>query len=498
MHSALRPHQQAAIDRLRESLREGKRRPVLQAPTGAGKTILSAALVEMALEKGRRVMFTCPAISLIKQTVDKFHREGIQEIGVMQANHPLTNANMPVQVATTQTLAKRKSPEVDMVIVDEAHNQYSVILRMMADPAWTKVPFIGLSATPWARGMGLYWDDLIVVATTPQLIEQGYLVPIEGYAPSKPDLKHVRKQAGDYHEADLAKAMNKPKLIADIVDTWLSLGQMRPTICFAVDCKHAREIRQSFCASGIPAGYIDAHTPTDEREKIGKQLECGELKVVTSVGCLIVGLDWTFVSCIIHARPTQSEMIWVQSVGRGLRTHPGKSNCILLDHASNYLNLGFPEHIHYDSLDTTRKGERQVEREKKHKYKKPRECPSCSFQLLPSDQKCPICGYEMQVISSVENDAGSLVDVVSGKARKGRIYDADEKELWYAQLRWIAYESGYKNGWADHKFKEKFKHWPEKKGIPPTDPSPEVLSFVRSRQIAFAKKKRAPSVAEVS
>src|SRR6187399_2770255 len=119
MNRDLHPHQARAIDLLRLSLARGRRRPILQLPTGAGKTITAASIVESALGKGKRVLFTVPLLSLVDQTVERFAEEGIRAVGVMQGYHPLTDCSQPVQVASVQTLARRALPQSDLVLVDE-------------------------------------------------------------------------------------------------------------------------------------------------------------------------------------------------------------------------------------------------------------------------------------------------------------------------------------------------------------------------------------------
>ena len=144
----LRDYQKQTIDQLRQSLQAGKKRPVVQAPTGAGKTVIAAALVNMARDRGKRVIFTVPFLSLINQTVERFFQNGIYEVGVMQGDHGMTNPNMPVQVCSVQTLARRNIPKADLVIVDECHNMFKIYDKWMNEPDWVDVPFIGLTATP--------------------------------------------------------------------------------------------------------------------------------------------------------------------------------------------------------------------------------------------------------------------------------------------------------------------------------------------------------------
>ena len=181
----LRDYQQRAIDELRQALGTGKRRPVVQSPTGSGKTVIAAAIVNMARNKGKRVLFCVPAISLIDQTVERFRQNGIYEIGVMQGQHEMTDYDQPVQVCSVQTLARRTIPAADLVIIDEAHVMFKLYEDWMNRPEWKKVPFIGLTATPWAKGMGASgrWDHLVIGSTLQDLIDLGHLSSFRVFDP---------------------------------------------------------------------------------------------------------------------------------------------------------------------------------------------------------------------------------------------------------------------------------------------------------------------------
>src|SRR4051812_1818168 len=258
MNRELHEHQKLAEAQLRESLRSGHRRPIIQSPTGSGKTVLAAAIVEKALAKGKRVIFTVPKLSLIDQTVERFNEEGIRAIGVVQGYHPDTDATQPVQVCSIQTLRRRKLPEADLVLIDEAHEVHDFHRDWMEKPEWKNIPFVGLTATPWTRGLGKLYDDLLVPTTTTELIQKKFLAPFRVFAPSHPDLAGVKTVAGDYHEGQLSEVMSKKELTADVVKTWLEKGEDRPTLAFCVDLAHARKLQEQFEASGVACGYVDA------------------------------------------------------------------------------------------------------------------------------------------------------------------------------------------------------------------------------------------------
>jgi DNA repair protein RadD len=327
------------------------------------------------------VIFTVPALSLIDQTVEKFFAEGVRDVGVIQANHLATNYARQIQICSVQTLQRRQIPQADIVIIDEVHRWFDFYADWLSDPAWIDVPFVGLTATPWTRGIGRYFDRLIIIAArTQELISAGYLSKFRVFAPASPDLTSVRSIAGDYREDDLSKTMDKPALVADVVDTWIERGENRPTLCFAVDRAHAKNLQAKFQAAAVNAGYIDAYTDTIERRQIARQFHAGEIKIVCNVGCLTTGIDWD-VRCIILARPTKSEILFVQMIGRGLRTADSKADCLILDHSDNHIRLGFVTDIHHDKLDDG-KSERKIQTPQ-DKEALPKKCPKCTFLKPP-------------------------------------------------------------------------------------------------------------------
>lgn len=493
----LRPHQAKAIDGLKSSLLDGHKRPLLQAPTGFGKTVIAAHIVAGARKKGKRVCFCVPSISLVDQTFERFRENGIDpaEMGIIQASHPWRRPHAPIQIATAQTLARRDRPDTDLVVIDEAHIRFGVYEQWMADPECADLMFIGLTATPWAKGLGLLFDDLIKPTSLVELINLGYLSKFRVFAPSHPDLEGVKTVAGDYHEGQLSERMCKATLVANVVETWLAKASDRPTLCFAVDRAHARVLHEEFTRAGVPAAYVDAATPREERAEIGRKLASGELRVAVNIGTLTTGIDWD-VRCLILARPTKSESLFVQIVGRGLRTADGKQDCLILDHSDTHLRLGMVTDIDHAELDTGVKGKGEI-RDKERKEPTPWECPACNAVVPARIMTCCECGHVRKRAPNVGYLDGDLAELtadgrrVTGDRVKDQIA-AQGKAAVYAQLLWVAEDKSRSIGWAAYAYKEIFGVWP--KGLSKrfaVEPTPLMRSWLHSRNIAYAKAMKA-------
>ncbi|MEL5876043.1 DEAD/DEAH box helicase [Cereibacter sphaeroides] len=474
----LRPHQVRAIDMIRASLAKGNRRVVCQGPTGFGKTLVAAKIIEGALAKGNRAVFAAPVIGLIDQTVEAFESEGIRDVGVMQASHPRTDRLAKVQVCSVQTLARREIPDAALILVDECHLGFDVIHRLMDERP--DAFFIGLSATPWAKGMGRRWHDLVIPVTTGELIEGGWLSQFVVFAPDVPDLRGVKVQAGDFAEAQLANVMGDAKLVGNVVQTWLARGEDRPTLCFAVNRAHAAQLQAQFERQGVAAAYVDGETDAVERQRLNRLFRDGCIKVICSVRTMTCGVDLP-ISCIIDAAPTKSEMLHCQKIGRGLRVNPGTEDCLILDHAGNSLRLGLVTDIHHDRLDTTEKGDKQERKPKAEKLPKP--CSQCG--ALHAGKVCPGCGHERRAVANVEATDGDLVQVTGKK----RMPTAAEKQLFWSMVKWMQINSGWSDGRAAHFYRDRFSVWPRGLNPVPLRPDRAFLNYEKSRRIAYAKRR---------
>jgi len=489
----LRPRQAQAIADIRQAVKEGHKRIIVQAPCGFGKTVLASHLIGGALSRGTRPLFTCPAISLVDQTVKSFEFEGIRDIGVMQAQHVRTDKEAQVQVASVQTLIKRALPDVDFMIIDEVHRHWKGFTEMLDGP-WANKIAIGLTATPWVKGMGLRWTRLIIPATIPQLIEEQFLMPTTLYVPEQiADRSKIEVQKGEFTEASSSAEMKQQKIVGNVVETWKKLGPGEKTFMFCVNLDHARAQMAAFIDSGIPFGYIDAQTPPDERIRQFKQMQHGEIAGIASVGCLIAGIDED-VRCLIDAAPTKSEISLVQRWGRGIRTAFGKKTLVGLDHAGNNTDqgLGLFWEIFHDHLDTHKPHEKGVAYEGEKRPAKPRKCAACSALIPAGSAVCRNCGQAIKA-TGIEHENGELVVYgTQPKAKKTeRAYTMQEKQDFYSGLIWLSKERGKKNaeGIAAHRYREKFSVWPNQLLKVARPPSFEVEQFDRHCRIRWAKSK---------
>jgi hypothetical protein len=272
------------------------------------------------------------------------------------------------------------------------------------------------------------------------------------------------------------------------VTTWQRLGENRPTLCYAVDRAHAMKLKQQFEAAGIPCGYQDHTTKDAERAAIRRDFHNGKLKVVCNVETLTTGIDWD-VRCIIVARPTKSDMLFVQIIGRGLRNAPGKDDCLILDHSDNHLRLGFVTDID-ESYVGLHDGKTPRHENRTDGIRLPKECPKCGYLKLPKMACCPGCGFVAKVVSKLEHEEGELRELKPKPKPVEAVWGSAERRHFYGELKCYATRQGYREGWAANKYRERVGVWPNgHKDAPLQVPSPETLSWIKSRAIAWAKSK---------
>lgn len=439
-----RDYQTDVFERAREEVRRGRRRVIIQAQTGAGKTLIAAWLIRLALAKGKKALFLAHQRELVNQASRELWDVGVPH-GVIMAQESMTPAM--VQVASKDTLlswgCRRMSismPEADLLIADECHRtlgaQYQKLLSYYPKAAW-----VGLSATPTrtdGRGLGDRWDSLVQAIQPSVLLERGFLVPTKCFSPYRPDLKGVTKDvAGNYNKKLLLPRMDKPRLVGDIVAHWKRLAQGRSTVVFASGVRHSLNIRNEFRKAGIPCEHVDGSTDLEERKSIFDRLASGELLVVSNVGVCVEGIDIPRLSCAVLALPTGSFIKYRQMAGRIQRPFEGKTDALILDHAGNVYRHGFPDADIDWALEKTEKIQDEVKKRLKDgRMSQPITCPQCAC-TYPPRESCPNCGYKSQKQArKVASTAGKLV-YVGGASTPSLFEGMDaEKRLRAKQKLW--------------------------------------------------------------
>lgn len=482
----LRPFQDRAIDDMRSEFRVGRKRLALYSPTGSGKTEVGIAMIRGARAKGLRSGFLCNRVELVTQASRRFHASGIEH-GVLQGDNTHTSWS-DVLIGSIQTIARRGYPPFDFLVIDEAHGvPGSTAYRKLLE-AYNNIPVVGLTATPFAKGMGKEYpwgrvfDSLVVASTIRELIDDGYLVDCDIYAPSDPDLTGVKIVAGDYHEGQLAEAVDKPPLIGDIVTHWKKFGNGKSTVLFATNIAHSKHCADEFNAQGIPAEHIDCYTPDDELAAILRRVANGVTLVVCNVGVLAEGWDCPRVENMICARPTKSLTRWIQMAGRVLRPYDGKTKATIFDHSGTAKRLGYPTDDLPLELDN---GKPATASARKPDKKLPKPCPTCHFLKPVGVHRCPQCGFAPEKQNTVEHIDGELA-LMTKKSRNVPFVD---KQKFYSELLSIKAAKGYSDGWIAHTYRKKFGVWPRGLEDYALEPSFETKNYVRHLQIRYAKSK---------
>ena len=460
---SLRPHQEKAIEMLRESMRKGHKRIVLAAPCSFGKTRVAAWMLAEAAKNGIRGVFICDRVKLVQQALDDFDEHGL-DVGVIQGDHWRWNPSALIQIASIQTLARRKQKlEFNLAVVDECHTHYETLSEYMT--LYNKVPFIGLSATPYSKGLGKWYSDLVIPATPSDLLDAGYLTPVRYFGGKQVDTKGLKTRAlrtggTDYDPNHLGKRLESDiELTGDIIKNWQEHGEDSQTIMFCPTIAHSKHMVEQFNAAGIAAEHIDGYMDEKERKWIYDAHDRGEFKILSCSRLLNTGYDAPQVKCLIDCFPTRSYIQHVQRGGRIMRLCEGKDYSIYLDHAGNVTKLGLPELIIPGSLDDGEKAfaeKNQVKKDKKET--KPRTCPQC-YQLF-TGFRCA-CGYEVPPKDRIVTD-GTMLEEIQAKKKENKIVSNADKARFLGELMLHGRVKGYKLGWAMNKYRERFGVWPNK------------------------------------
>lgn len=410
----LRPYQQTLLSGTRDAFASGSRRVLLASPTGSGKTVTGAALVERFHARASgRILWLAHRAELLKQARSALR---VMNPGLILGGYHNPAPNSRVQVASVGTAVRRDLGPFDFVVIDEAHRSNAKSYQKIIDHVAPRF-LVGLTATPArtdGKPLGDIYDALLEGPQIHDLVKAGHLAPVRYFA-HPVHLEGIRRVAGDFNRKDLAEAMTRSTLVSGIVEQWKRRAAGRSTIAFTSGVAHAEMVAQQFRDAGVRAAPLSGDTPKAERKQLIADLASGAITVLANAEVLIEGVDVPRVSCVIAARPTMSQIIYRQALGRGLRTAPGKIDCILLDHAGW---VGRHGHI-YESVSWTLDGKDAAKRDEESFSVWT--CPECyAIHEGARAPVCPICGWEKPEPKPREVDEldGDLVEVTQASLPK--------------------------------------------------------------------------------
>ncbi len=418
----LRPYQVRAVNSFYASVRSGNRSVVLCAPTGSGKTVIAASLIEHAIENRRRVNFIVDRDVLVKQTSQHLHSEDVPH-GIVSGKLTVNNHNL-VNLVSAQAARAREFPmhTAHLCVVDEMHVSHKYTLQCMAETGCT---WLGLSASPFKDGLGDHWQDVINVTTTNALQDEGFLSRMKIYVGTLDVSKKTSSGEYDLQEASMAVIGDSVKIAEEWEDkTALHFGGPVKTIVFANTVHDAEMLAAVFRERGHDFRTYHYGLGDEEKEAAINGIRYGDFTGLVSVEALQRGFDVPDILCGIDAHPWRKSLSSVvQQAGRVMRPAPGKEFALWLDHAQNTLRHreplfefwanGIEELVPLD----TRAGEDKPNRDAV--------CPECGALMF--DRLCAECGYEAPkpkpagaAVGGVMTRDGELVELEPGDERIGK------------------------------------------------------------------------------
>lgn len=469
----LYPHQVRAVDGLRSAVRRGAKRVLLQAPCGFGKTLVSSAIMAAALEKEKRAMFLASGRKLIDQKSDKLTACGITH-SVLMAGREWAAGHSSI-VSSKDTLWSRTFerttvplPLADILIVDEAHTASGKTWQKIYE-AYPSAVMVGVTATP-ALGNGKPlpgWDAMVSGGTYEELISGGFLVPARVYAPFAVDMSGVKvnRANGEYVGEQMAARYEDKVLVGDFIKEWKQRADDRLTGFFAASVRSSIQAAEEFNAAGVPAAHMDADTEDDERQSIFDAARSGRIRVICNFAVLRIGVDLPEMECVQLAVSMNSLNAYLQTVGRGFRSHTFKDGrvkreCVVIDHGGNVHKHGWPTEDHEWSLTDERTvQERDVA--KKEQEKKPREplcCPECGA-MRESGPVCRNCGHKHKRTGMKVRTVDGVLKPLERKTLKKKREQSDVQKTWMTCLS-ICANKNMNFRQAAWLFKTKTGDWP--------------------------------------
>ena len=342
-----------------------------QMPTGTGKTVVLASVVESFLGEHPLksvwiVAHRRELVSQIQETIERVFSNRLAEKEDGSSDNliekPLDSSlftlrSSLIKAMSIQWLARHYDEigeEPGMIVIDEAHHALAKTYKEMWD-RFPKAKFLGLTATPCrlnGKGFIDLFDVLVQSWSVPEFISKGRLATYDfvsiksnGVTQRLIDSLQKRGADGDYQNKEMDMLLNKRPSIERLYRSFEEYGKDRKGIVYAINISHAKKIVELYQEHGIKAVAIDSNTPAAERQADIEAFKKGDIQVLVNVDIFSEGFDCPDVEFVQLARPTLSLAKYLQMVGRGLRVAKGKKCCVIMDNVGLYRVFGLPSQI---------------------------------------------------------------------------------------------------------------------------------------------------------
>lgn len=488
----LRSHQEDIVRKVYANFEAGHNHQLVWGVTGLGKTEIAISIMSDFASRYETSAMVMDRIVLVDQTSMRLSKYNIDH-GVLQGDHWRFRPHERIQVCSVQTIAKRRRNfKPDLLIIDECHILFDSVKKLIKENPDMKV--IGLSATPFTKGLGGTFSRVVAGPTYREIIDNGWLVPLKVYVAKEIDMKGAKKVAGEWSAEEVTS--RGLKITGDVVAEWQSktmqvFGKPVKTIVFSAGVAHGKDLEAKFQEAGH--NFLSISYKEDDEYKRQAIEEFAkpdsEIQGLIATDILTRGFDVSDVMIGVSARPfSKSFSSHVQQIGRVMRPYPGKEFGLWLDHSGNFIRFKEDwDGLYTEGVTELSDSGEKAKKEPTEKQKKESKCPSCSTLWIWPGDKCQECGHVRKRQSMVENVAGEMFELNTTNGSNPII----DRQKFYSELLYYGQMRGYKEGWSAHKYKEKFGAFPRglKKVASPV--SPTTSSWIRSRMIAYSKARKA-------
>jgi superfamily II DNA or RNA helicase len=484
----LRDYQEKALEQLRLGFLQGKRAQVLVSPTGSGKTEMAIALLAATKSKGNKAAMLLDRIVLCDQTSKRLERYNIDH-GVLQSGHWRYRPYENIQVCSAQTLERRgEFPGLSLLIVDECHATREQTVEFIKNNPDVRV--VGLTATPFTKGLGKIYDNVVSPVTTKELVERQMLVPLRVFIAKEIDMAGAKKVAGEWSNAEATT--RGMKITGDVVAEWVAktheiFGEPRKTIVFSAGVDHGADLAQKFQEHGY--NFISLSYKDDDqwKKEVIEDFSKPDTKIqgLIATDILTKGFDVPDVMIGVSARPfSKSLSSHIQQMGRVMRGCEGKQFALWLDHSGNYLRFREDwDEVYEDGVEVLDEGKEKAKKEPTEREKKESKCPACRALWVGGSDTCYNCGHVRERQNKVSAVAGKMEELALATMSR------ENKQEFWSMMQYYVRNEGWSSGRAANTYRDKFGVWP--RGLNDNQimlPSPEVKKFIRSKLHAFLKR----------